>query len=53
MSQGIPVVVSRTKIDTFYFDDTVVRFFDSGDDQTMADAMLDAMENKTLRKALV
>ena len=31
MSQGVPVVLSRTKIDNFYFDDSVVRFFKSGD----------------------
>ncbi len=31
MSQGIPVVVSRTKIDSYYFDEETVRFFPSGD----------------------
>ncbi len=53
MSQGIPVVISRTKIDTFYFDDTVARFFNSGDDEAMAVAMLDVIENKAKREALV
>lgn len=53
MSQGVPVVVSRTKIDTFYFDDSVVRFFPSGDDRAMADAMLDIIESKALRDSLV
>jgi glycosyltransferase involved in cell wall biosynthesis len=53
MSQGVPVVVSRTKIDTFYFDDTVVRFFDSGDAQAMADAMMDVIEHRDVREALV
>lgn len=53
MSQGVPVVVSRTKIDTFYFDDQVVRFFDSGNNQAMADAMLDVIEHPDLREALV
>jgi glycosyltransferase involved in cell wall biosynthesis len=53
MSQGVPVVVSRTKIDKFYFDDTVVRFFDSGDDKDMADAMLDVIEHQDVREALV
>src|SRR5581483_7141670 len=33
MSQGVPVVLSRTKIDSFYFDPSVVRFFEPGDSQ--------------------
>lgn len=53
MSQGVPVVVSRTKIDSFYFDDTVVQFFASGDIQSMTDAMMRAIEDKTLREGLI
>jgi glycosyltransferase involved in cell wall biosynthesis len=53
MSQGVPVVASRTKIDSFYFDDAVVRFCDSGDDKSMAEAMLEVVENKTLRDSLI
>jgi len=52
MSQGIPVIVSRTKIDTYYFDDTVVRFFPSGDVQGLADAMLELIRRKDLRDSL-
>jgi len=53
MSQGIPVVVSRTKIDSYYFDETTVRFFKSGDPEEMASAMLDVINNEDLRKKLV
>ncbi len=53
MSQGVPVVVSRTKIDSFYFDDGQVRFFDSGDDLAMAEAILEVVQNKDLRRSLV
>jgi glycosyltransferase involved in cell wall biosynthesis/peptidoglycan/xylan/chitin deacetylase (PgdA/CDA1 family) len=53
MSQGIPVVVSRTKIDTFYFDDSVVRYFTSGDDRAMAEAMLEVIDSKVLRDGLI
>jgi glycosyltransferase involved in cell wall biosynthesis len=53
MSQGVPVVVSRTKIDTFYFDETVVHFFSSGDAAALADAMLDVIEGTALREALI
>ncbi len=53
MSQGVPVVVSRTKIDAFYFEEGVVHFFRSGDSQAMAKAMLDVINDKDLRKSLV
>ena len=53
MSQGVPVVVSRTKIDSFYFDEGTVHFFPSGDSQAMAKAMLEVIENKDLHQRLV
>ena len=53
MSQGVPVVVSRTKIDQFYFNDTVVRFFESGNALALAEAMLQIIEDRALRDALV
>ena len=53
MSQGVPVVVSRTKVDTFYFEEGVVHFFPSGDSQAMAEAMLDVINNKDLRESLI
>lgn len=53
LSQGVPVVASRTKIDTFYFDDSVVRFFTSGDPQSMADAMLELIEDRETRETSI
>jgi glycosyltransferase involved in cell wall biosynthesis len=53
MSQGVPVVVSRTKIDNFYFDNSVVRFFTSGDVKALAEAMCDVIENAGLREKLI
>ncbi len=53
MSQGVPVVLSRTKIDNFYFDDSVVRFFPSGDVPALATAMLEVIQNKPLRESLI
>lgn len=53
MSQGVPVVVSRTKIDTFYFKEGDVHFFQSGDSEAMAQAMLDVINDKHLRESLV
>jgi glycosyltransferase involved in cell wall biosynthesis len=53
MSVGVPVVVSRTKIDSFYFTDDVVRFFESGNEDALAQAMLEAIDKKELRQKLV
>jgi len=53
MSQGVPVVASRTKIDSYYFDDDVVHFFKSGDSKAMANAMLDVVSDKKLRESLI
>jgi glycosyltransferase involved in cell wall biosynthesis len=53
MSQGVPVVVSRTKIDLFYFDDSVVKFFESGNAEAMADAMLQVIKDSSMREALI
>ena len=52
MSQGTPAIVSRTKIDSFYFNDGEVRFFTSGDSQAMAEAILDVMDHPHLRESL-
>jgi glycosyltransferase involved in cell wall biosynthesis len=53
MSQGLPVVVSKTKIDAFYFQEGVVHFFPSGDSVAMAKAMLDVANDKCLRESLI
>ena len=52
MSQGVPVVASRTAIDTYYFSDETVCFFKSGDDQAMAEALLRVIEDPDLRARL-
>ncbi|MGZ4961851.1 MAG: glycosyltransferase [Limisphaerales bacterium] len=53
MSVGVPVIVSRTKIDTFYFDDNVVRFFESGNEEELAQAMTEAICKKEMRQKFV
>jgi len=53
MSQGVPVVVSRTAIDTFYFKDDDVHFFDSGSHEAMAKAMCEVAEDESLRQSLI
>ncbi|MGB7769553.1 MAG: glycosyltransferase family 4 protein [Verrucomicrobiia bacterium] len=53
MAEGVPVIVSKTKVDSFYFNDSVVRFFDSGNKDDLAMAMLDVIKNRGLREKLV
>jgi glycosyltransferase involved in cell wall biosynthesis len=53
MSQGVPVVAARTRIDSFYFDDSLISFFPSGDSRAMADRILEITENASLRESLV
>jgi glycosyltransferase involved in cell wall biosynthesis len=52
MSVGVPVVVSKTKIDQYYFDDSVVRFFESGNPDAMASAMLEVLRDHDYRNRL-
>ena len=53
MSLGVPVVVSNTKIDRYYFNDSVVRFFESGNPDALAEAMFDVLSNAELRRDMV
>jgi glycosyltransferase involved in cell wall biosynthesis len=53
MAMGVPVVVSETKIDRYYFNDDLVKFFTAGDDESLAAAMLNVIQNEGLRKTLV
>jgi glycosyltransferase involved in cell wall biosynthesis len=52
MIMGLPVVVSSTKIDRFYFNDSVVKFFRAGDDADLADAMLAMIRNPEARNRM-
>lgn len=52
MSVGVPVVVSSTKIDRFYFNDSVVRFFESGNVEALAGAMLELLNDPGLREGM-
>ncbi|MDB6022726.1 MAG: pimB 5 [Pedosphaera sp.] len=53
MSVGVPVVVSSTKIDRFYFNDSVVRFFESGNEEALAAAILEILSNQALRRGMI
>lgn len=47
MACGVPVIVSRTHIDSHYFDDTLVHFFAPGEDGDLARALLWVYEHRS------
>ncbi len=53
MSVGVPVIVSRTKIDEFYHNDSRVEFFASEDEPALASAMLRLSADSNRRQELV
>ena len=50
MAMSVPVIVSDTMIDQYYFNDSVVKFFRSGDDNDLARCMLEMIEKSEARK---
>jgi glycosyltransferase involved in cell wall biosynthesis len=46
MALGVPVAVSRTRIDSHYFDASLLRFFTPGDAEDLARAMLEAYRHR-------
>jgi glycosyltransferase involved in cell wall biosynthesis len=53
MSLKVPVVVSNTRIDQYYFHDAGVRFFASGNVDACADAVCEVLCNEELRQQMV
>ena len=53
MAMGVPVCATRTAVDEFYFNDSLIEFFASGDPVDMADhierIVLDAERRRSLR----
>jgi glycosyltransferase involved in cell wall biosynthesis len=52
MALGVPVVVADTRIDKYYFNDSLVRFFHAGDFNDLARVMLEAYHNREMSKKL-
>jgi len=53
MAVGVPVIVSRTKIDSFYHDDSRVKFFESENEEDLANAIFLLWRSPELRAQLV
>ena len=52
MALGVPVIVSSTTIDRYYFNDSVVRFFPSGNTDALAAAMLEMICDQNRRRQM-
>lgn len=53
MALGVPVVISRTKIDQFYFDESLVTFFESENEKDLAEKILFLIKEKQIRERQV
>jgi glycosyltransferase involved in cell wall biosynthesis len=46
MSLGVPLLLSRTKIDQFYFNENIVKFFEPGNELDLSEKMLEMIQSK-------
>lgn len=53
MALRVPVICSDTAIDKYYFNDSLVKFFSSGDENELAESILLLARNKDIRERLV
>jgi glycosyltransferase involved in cell wall biosynthesis len=53
MAMGVPVIIPNTTIDTYYFNDSVARFFQAGDEASLAEAMFTVIRDPRLRENMV
>ena len=52
MSLGIPILVSKTKIDQYYFNDSVVCFFEPENVEDLASKIMELVNNPDRRRSL-
>lgn len=53
MACGVPVLVADTTIDRYYYNDSVVQFFEGGNIDNLAQALLELVQNPERRERLV
>lgn len=53
MSLGVPVIASRTTIHAFYYDDSILQYYDCDDEFALAQQMLRLKNDPALRRRLV
>ena len=52
MASGVPIIVAKTKVDKYYFNDSLVKFFEPENVKDLADAMLTMVRDEELRDRL-
>lgn len=52
MAVGVPLIVSRTSVHSYYFDESMVKFFTPGDDVELAESILEMYRSPELRAEL-
>jgi glycosyltransferase involved in cell wall biosynthesis len=52
MALGVPVLVSATRIDKLYFNDSVVKFFEPDNVNALSESILEMIRNVSLRETL-
>jgi glycosyltransferase involved in cell wall biosynthesis/peptidoglycan/xylan/chitin deacetylase (PgdA/CDA1 family) len=53
MALGVPIVLSKTAIDTYYFNSSLVQFFQPGDEKSLAEKLLLVLTDEDLRQTMV
>jgi glycosyltransferase involved in cell wall biosynthesis len=52
MALGVPITAAATRIDRYYFNDNVVRFFEPENSSDLAEAIKELVRNKEIRERL-
>jgi glycosyltransferase involved in cell wall biosynthesis len=52
MSLGVPIILSRTRIDNHYFNDSIVRFFEPENYRDLAESLIYLAKNEEARQQL-
>jgi glycosyltransferase involved in cell wall biosynthesis len=52
MALGVPVILSRTRVDEFYFNDSLVHFFEPENSAELADAIISLASDENRRNVL-
>jgi glycosyltransferase involved in cell wall biosynthesis len=53
MLLGVPLLVAGTKIDRYYFNDSIVKFFEPENETSMGTAMIEMVQSDDLRKSMI
>jgi glycosyltransferase involved in cell wall biosynthesis len=52
MSLGVPVIASKTKIHAYYYDESIIQYYDNDDEFQLAEQILRLKNNPELRRSL-